>query len=45
MSNVLYVNAAERLQDLLQEADDVLLKRNHVLIQDGLKVAARSTEE
>ena len=41
MSNVPLVDEAERLEDLFEEVDDVLLEGHHVVLQDRLEVAVR----
>ena len=39
MCNVPLVDEPERLEDLLEEVDDVLLEGDHVVLQDRLEVA------
>ena len=41
MGNVPLVDEPERLEDLLEEVDDVLLEGDHVVLQDRLEVAVR----
>ena len=41
MGNVPLVDEPERLEDLLEEVDDVLLEGNHIVLQDRLEVAVR----
>ena len=41
MCNVPLVDEPERLEDLLEEVDDVLLEGDHVVLQDRLEVAVR----
>ena len=41
MSNVPLVDESQRLEDLLEEVDDVLLEGHHVVLQDRLEIAVR----